>query len=187
MDFTRLWHWQRFEPNLGDNLEVPEPARLYLEVAVGLTKVELTAFLRGPIEADGTPEQAAIAAFWADVPASESGLKVIDGETSKRLDELKTKRDTAYAVKLASLWSPFVKLGPGQHAINGKPLTGLVDYLAFVGTQAGRFNLLEIVEEVQRHNSVAGTRALFSSAPFGGPTGTRPPSGAKEGNATAGR
>lgn len=43
-DLKRLWSWARFEPSIGDNLELPVGKRFFLELAVGLTKVELDAW-----------------------------------------------------------------------------------------------------------------------------------------------
>jgi hypothetical protein len=41
---TRTYRWERFEPHLGNNLELPPKQRFYLEVASGLTKAQLEAF-----------------------------------------------------------------------------------------------------------------------------------------------
>lgn len=38
-ELKRLWRWERFEPDLGDNRELERP--FFLEIAVGLTKLQL--------------------------------------------------------------------------------------------------------------------------------------------------
>lgn len=43
-NLTRAWRWERFAPDLGDNLSLPEGERLYLEVASGLSGEQLAAF-----------------------------------------------------------------------------------------------------------------------------------------------
>lgn len=43
-NLTRAWRWERFAPDLGDNLSLPEGDRLYLEVASGLTAARLAEF-----------------------------------------------------------------------------------------------------------------------------------------------
>jgi hypothetical protein len=39
---TRTWKWERYEPNLGDNREQPEP--FFLKVKSGVTRDELRGF-----------------------------------------------------------------------------------------------------------------------------------------------
>lgn len=181
-------HWQRFEPDLGDNLQTDPSNRLFLEVADRMTKVELHDFTDALARSFEVPEQAALAGLVKDWEARRDTLTaelVVD--FTARLTEAAAARDAAYVAKLAEAWAPFIRLGAGEHAIDGKPLAGLGGYLAFVHGQAGRFNFLELQHEVQRLNSVEGTRALFSEPPAGGPSSTPRASAAKEGSQTGGR
>jgi len=166
-NFERLFHWESFTPNLGNNRELLAD-QLTLEIAVGMTKVELVSFLKGPVTARGPIEAAVV----GDEAAAE----------------VKTKQnDDAYVARLAEAWAPFVRLGPGNHSVNGKPLTGLTDYLGTVLEQPGIFNFIELQQEVTRLNSVEGTRALFSAPPAGGFISTVPKSSAPAGSQTGGR
>ncbi len=103
------------------------------------------------------------------------------------MNEAVEKREAAYAARMADAWAPFVKLGPGPHSVNGKPLVTLGDYLAFVLAQAGQFNFVELQEEVRRLNSYTGTRALFSNALVGGRISTPTSASAKAASQTVGR
>ncbi len=188
MNLTRLWHWQRFVPHIGDNLELTAD-QLTLELAVGLTKVELAGFHRAQFDARNTDEREVVKVLLAEARAQLETEFPMEAqkELRTRVDAAVAAMDAAYVARLAIAWAPFVRLGPGSHSLNGKPLANLADYLGFINSQAGRYNLLELVEELQRLNSVEGTRALFSDAAAGGNTSTRPPSTAPSGNQTAGR
>jgi hypothetical protein len=41
MNLTRTFRWERFEPNLGENLELPEEKRFFLLISSGLSKVAM--------------------------------------------------------------------------------------------------------------------------------------------------
>ncbi len=92
-----------------------------------------------------------------------------------------------YAAKVAAAWAPFVRIGPGSHNINDKPITTLADYLEIIRSQAGRYSLIELRNEVERLNSVRGTLELFYEPPAGGPTGTRGARTATTGSQTGGQ
>ncbi len=142
MELTRLWHWQKFFPNVGNNLELREQDQLYLEVAVGLSKVELK-------------------------------------RLSEAIGDLEGLTFEAGAKQLADAWRPFVRLAPGAHTLEGKPLASIDDYIGAVITQPGLFNLMELSAEAGRLNSIRGTQALFSQRLAGGGASTSKPSTAK--------
>ncbi len=169
-NFERLFHFEKFVPNLGNNRELLTD-QLTLDLAVGLTKVQLRAFARGPKEANEAPA---------------GSLSVDEAQLQGSALELARIRlqNEAFKTKLAELWGPYVKMGPGNHSVEGVPITSLRDYLSLVVDQPGIFNLIELREEVMRLNSVEGTRALFSDAPAGGSTSTRRPSVGLEGSQT---
>lgn len=182
----RLIHWQRFAPNLGDNLELLTD-QLTIEVAVGLSKTELAAFDRAIGASHAGPELVEVErlhAEWKTNPATNDAAATA---FLAQLEAANAKQAEAYAAKLAEAWADFVRIGPGNHSINGQPLTCLRDYLGFVCGQAGQFNFIELQAEVARANSVKETRALFSPAPSGGRSSTQPQNGAKAGSPTAGR
>ncbi len=183
----RLIHWQRFAPNLGTNLELLTD-QLTIEVAVGLSKTELAAFDRAIGASHAGPELVEVERLHAEWKATAASINE-EGATAflAQLEAANAKQEAAYATKLAAAWAEFVRIGPGDHSINGEPLTCLGDYLRFVCGQAGQFNFIELQAEVARANSVKETRALFSPAPSGGRSSTPPQNGAKVGSPTASR
>ena len=67
---SRTFRWERFEPHLGNNLELPPKQRFYLEVASGLSKAQLEAFgkahqaaLKGTMEESVGPMAAELAPY----------------------------------------------------------------------------------------------------------------------------
>lgn len=183
----RLIHWQRFAPNLGTNLELLTD-QLTIEVAVGLSKKDLAAFDRAISAAHAGPELVDVERLhgeWKSRPSTTTEEEAT--AFLVRLEDANAKQEAAYATKLAAAWAEFVRIGPGNHSINGEPLTCLGDYIRFVCGQAGRFNFIELQAEVARANSVEGTRALFYAPPSGGRSSTQPQNGAKPGSPTAGR
>jgi len=180
-----LIHWERFAPNLGNNRQLVESEQLTLELAVGMTKVQLSDFFRALTDSVSTPEQAEVDRLLKEL--GDDPGKTLEAMTTEAkaaaetaLREASEKRDAAYAAKLSVAWAPFARLAPGDHHINGQPLKSLANYLHFVRSQAGRYNFIEIQDEVTRLNSVEGSRALFSDAPSGGRSSTRTQRGAAQ-------
>lgn len=149
------FHWERFEPDIGDNHKMAPSQRLYLEIACGLTKLHLHRFRQGAL---------------VDPPAIDVEAAKLESEQTKEALEQVMERlaRQAGAEKIAAAWAPFVRLGAGSHSIGGLPLTSLKDYLFAALEQKGSFTLVELVRAVQEINSVGGTRALFSERLFGG-------------------
>ena len=181
-------HFESFTPNLGDNRQLVTD-RLELSLAVGMTKEELKAFARAVPESLDIPEKDAVAAAIEELKALPPETLVDSAawlDPSRRLDEAVAAQGAAAMQKLALAWAPFVKFS-GQHTLDGQPCTTLAEYLGFVFAQAGRFNFLEIQDEVRRLNSVEGTRALFSDAQSGRTTSTSTAAGGPGGSQTGGR
>lgn len=172
MNFERLWHWQPWAPNLGNNLELPEDQQLTIDIGVGLTKVELREAMES-VNKMTSPFAMPIANAEGvfDEAATNEALLV---KFEKSADEM------------ASGLSKFVRLGTGSHSINGKPLTNLRDYLRFCVEQPGAFGILELFREIAQLNSIDGTRALFLGPPAGGSTSTRHKNSEPEKNQTGG-
>lgn len=183
MNFTRSWSWERFVPNLGENRILAPAQQLVLELGVGLTHVELDAFRKGV-------ERAYEVVVEHSPGAKAAALK----RRSERSDEEKALVAAAEAVQLdamagalAEAWAPYARMGPGQHAINGKPLASLRDYLRVGFEQRGLTLILEVQEEVKARNSVEGSIALFSARRSGGSASTAAPSSGATGHQTATR
>jgi hypothetical protein len=165
-NFDRLFHWETFAPNIGDNRALLSD-QLTLELAVGLTKTELRRFQKGPNVLRDLKFEAI---------AGSPGVEEIEAGVWDKVADL-----------LAVEWGQFVRLGPGSHSMNGKPIAALRDYLRFVLEQPGAYNVMEIVREVQRLNAVEGTRALFSAPPAGVTTSTSTAADGRGGSQTGGR
>jgi len=180
-NFDRLHHWTRFEPQLANNLELPLRDRLALEIATGLSVAEVEAFTKA--------QSTAAAAAKGELPR-RPGPEATAEENAAYIEAAKAEMErmrTAQAQYLAPLWAPFVRLVPGNHTINGKPVATLADYLGLVLTQHGLFNYFEIPRQVLAHNSISGNESLFSLRPFGGSASTDDESNEPEGRREGGR
>lgn len=153
-----LFHWERFEPEVGNNHQLAPTQRLYLEVACGLTKVQLKACQRAVQLTDiSVPTAELEAAVAAGESVEDASVRLVAG---------------LCADKLAAVWGQFVRLGGGPHTLGGRPVATLRDYLAVVLEQPGAFQLLELSRAIAQFNSVTGTKALFSRRLSGGLTFT---------------
>lgn len=153
MNFTSF-HWERFEPDIGENLKLEPAKRLYLELACGLTKMQLRRFVRKLDFTDITVD-------------SEEALKIAT-ETKEPIDEVFERLQRGKAAdKMAEEWRQFIRIGPGDHTLEDQPLT-LRGYLFIALQQRGWFNISELVKAMVDLNSVTGTKALFSERLFGG-------------------
>src|SRR4051812_19832212 len=101
-NFERGFHFERFIPNLGNNREL-QADQLTLELACGMTKVELQRFVDVPGKALHVPESATLP----------------EGATAEQLDASVASFWDTSAEGLATEWQAFVRLGPGTHSING--------------------------------------------------------------------
>lgn len=156
-DLKRTFHWERFAPNFGDNLELPEAERISLDLATGLSTLDLAAF-HGALEK-------------VQKLAPPQAVVTLEGEAPPTLEVVIERVIRPRAMLLAEAWAPFVRL-VGQHSVNGKPLAGLGDYLFFALSQAGIYNVFEILKAVDRLNTLGGTKELFSDAASGGSSST---------------
>lgn len=175
MELTKRFHWERYEPNIGDNLAAPPGERLWFELAVGMSFLDLKEFNRIP----GTLRDSAAP---VSKPSSETSEDI-----NAHFEKTRAEANDKAADILSAGWAPFVRLGSGSHSVDGKPLTGLRDYLRFIIEQPGVYNIGELSKEMNRLNSVNGTRALFSEPPSGGSTSTPRPLAAPGGSQTGGR
>lgn len=165
-----LLHFERFEPRIGDNHSLPPERRLFLEVACGITKMQLKAVKRALDFTSLRPDFEA-----ATVEAKAS--KAADETETEALERVVEAQMAALIVAhLAKEWGPFVRVGAGQHTLDGRPVVALKDYLGAVINQPGRFNVIELAKVIAQLNSVTGTHALFSERLSGGPISTVAPS-----------
>lgn len=180
-NFDRLHHWERFVPHLANNRELPAREQLALEIATGLSVLELEAF--------GKAQAAALEASRGEM-TPDPGPEATDAArlawvTARRAERERVR--SAQAAHLGQAWAPFIRLAPGSHTINGKPLTSLADYLAAIASQQGAYNFLELRRQVMTLNSIDGAEALFSGRASGGSDGTQSQSNEQEGSGTGGR
>lgn len=175
MDLSRLYHFERFVPNVGNNHQLPEDEQLTFEVAVGLTKVELQGLQRlvSGDELRKTSDEA-LAAPRAEMKALRESGATPDVLAAKA-DELAEAGAVAeldgYARRIAAGLASYVRVGPGRHTVDGKALT-LESYLRATFEQPGFFNLSELTRELTRLNSVKGSAELFSAQRSGGSAST---------------
>lgn len=165
-----LFHWERYEPRLGENHNLPVEQRFFLEVACGLTKMQLKACTRA---LDFSALRLDAAAVVEEAKASK-GEDETHEEALQRVGE--QRMGELCVAQLAEKWGPFVRVGPGKHTLDGKPVATLKDYLSAVIAQPGRFNVIELSKVLAQLNSVTGTHALFSERLSGGPISTVGPS-----------
>ncbi len=152
-----LFHYERFDPEIGENRKLPVEQRLFLEVACGMTKVQLTACKRA-LELSSI----VIDADAAKAEAATTGEPV--GDVALRMTSV------ACVDRIATAWAPYVRVGAGpRHTLNGVTVASLRDYVAALIEQPGVFNLVELSQVIAQLNSVTGTRALFSERLSGGP------------------
>lgn len=169
-----LFHWERFEPNVGENHSLPEDRRLFLEVACGLTKVQLKACARG--------------LNFDSLAIDGEAAKLEAEKTGEPLEDVSTRMMAALCVdKAAAEWGPYVRIGGGPHTLGGREVKSLKDYLSVLIEQPGWFNLLELSRVIGQMNSVTGSRALFSGRLSGGPIFTAAQRPDAESDATGSR
>lgn len=136
-----LIRWQKYAPDVGNNRELPSHQQLVLEVAVGLTKLQLQS-LRftlplTPAAPDETDEQKA---------AREAA-------------------DEAAGLDLAaSVWGAFVRLKGDQHTVGDKKVSDLRSYLGAVPATG----VYEVGRILRHLNSLTGAEELFSERSSGG-------------------
>jgi len=169
-----LFHWERFVPQIANNRDLPTREQLALEIATGLSVLEVETFTRANALAaasgGGEPPKA------PGANATEEELRTYVAAAKAEMTRLRTEQ----AARLAPHWAPFVRLVPGSHTVNGKPIATLADYLELVLMQQGLFNFLEISNEVLALNSVSGAQSLFSRALSGGSDSTQDQNSADE-------
>lgn len=176
-----LSHWERFEPRIGPNHSLPPGERFFLEVACGLSKVQLKAVIRA---LDFSKLPLDVKAIAADVQTA----KADDETAAEALQRLTEERMAALCVEqLAREWSPFVRVGAPGHTFGEKPIATLKDYLEAIIQQAGQFNVIELSKIIAQLNSVNGVQALFFERLSGGPISTVAPRTDAVDAATAGR
>lgn len=89
-NLTRTYRWERFAPDIGDNLELPEGERLELEVASGLTGEQLAAHLDALRTSTADVEPAALPEAFSKVLSPYVrlvGSHTIDGRPVTTLQE----------------------------------------------------------------------------------------------------
>ena len=89
-NLTRLFRWERFAPNIGDNLELPEEERLHLEVASGLTREQMLN-LSAAVKAVDWTDRATVARQYAELYAPYVrlvGKHTVDGAPLETLEQL---------------------------------------------------------------------------------------------------
>lgn len=165
-----LFHWERFEPRIGLNHELPPEKRFFLQLACGLSKVQLKKVARALDFSGLQPDYEALTKdAMANKASDETGEESLERIVSAKMAELCVEQ-------LAREWSPFVRIGAPGHTINETPIVTLKDYFAAVIQQPGRFNIIELSKVLAQLNSVSGTHALFSERLSGGPISTVGPS-----------
>lgn len=171
------YHWERFAPKIGNNLELRVEERIHLDIAVGLTVMELVDFHRALETLKDIP-------IGRTPGATEDQPKDINVAIAE-LGELLVHQMRPKAEALAAAWGPFVRL-VGTHSIAGRAVATLGDYLLVGLGQVGVFNIVEIRQQVDNLNSIKGTRELFSDALSGGSSSTGVQGSAPASRPTAG-
>lgn len=191
-NLTRTHRWEPFAPNLGNNLELPPEEQFELEVAAGLTKVEVDDFERrvnspqADVEAVGSPlraEKDRIEALIAVAGPTD--------ETNAAKAAYLVKLDEALRGELVNhfekVLTPVMRLGTRPLTVNGTPIATLRGYLELVVQAAEAiYHLREAAQAVRWVNTMEGSKALFSERLSGGGFSTRGPKTAA-GNQRAGR
>ncbi len=157
-NFEKAFHFERFVPNLGNNLELSPSDQLALLLATGLTKMDMATFGKGMKTAFKAPIVELVTP--PELPAEEA----VEAKLSALYDQR--------ADLLAGCWGPYAKLERAGHSIEGRPVSTLRDYIRALIEQPGFYALIEMASEVRRLNSVEGTNELFSDALSGGSFGT---------------
>lgn len=89
-DITRTYRWEKFAPNLGNNLELPEDKRFNLEIASGLPPARLVQFeedIGKAAKADNVVESAVL------YTAAMDGLVRVVGENTISGIQVNTLKD----------------------------------------------------------------------------------------------
>lgn len=164
--FENAWRWERLEPELGGNRQLPEHERFYLLVASGLTKVELQRLYES----------------LGETTKAQAVVVTVEGTPPETLEQ----RQDRYAAEIGALLGPVVKLGKEPLKVDGKPVASITDYLVLAVRQVGQPLLTELLTAIRTANSWEGSRALFSERHSGGFTFTGDPSAeATEGQTAA--
>lgn len=150
-----LFHWERFEPNIGDNRALPVDQRFFLEVACGLSKVEMKQAKRAIDFTSLSPNVAECTALAQESKAEdETHAEALERVVFEQVNELS-------ALKISDGWSRFFRMGTVSLTIDGKPIENLLGYMRCIIQQEGRYNVIEMAKTLARLNSVEGSRELF--------------------------
>lgn len=156
----RLFRWERFEPDLGNNRELPPKARFYVEIAVGLTKERLRDLGEKWVAAWPNPKAIEVAVVVDEVVATDL--------TPAEPLPLGPPR----AERLAAVFANIIRMGKEPLSFEGKPITTLAEYFELCGTLSNVLNLIELQRALIEANGVTGMQELFFERLSGGFTST---------------
>lgn len=169
-DLSILHRWERFAPDIGNNRQLPEADRLWLEVKSSMTRAELIAFNQRL--ADLHRERGALVEKQLKALERNDGTAAAQADFEANLEALVVAGYTAALSEVARV--------VGRNTLGGAPCNTLEEYLAAVHQLADGFNVLELVAAVKDANSVGGSTQLFSGRRSGGWAGTRAQSAAED-------
>lgn len=190
-NLTRTYRWERFEPHLGDNLELPPERRFYLEVASGLTKEQLAKFeldaktkiLTDEAVAKHAPEKERLLELEkAGAPAAE----IAEG-LARWVDDVDRSITDCLVEHFIKVLEPVVRLGAEPLTVDGRAITTLAEYLRLITEVRGRYNLTELSSMVHWYNSREGSAELFYERLSGGGASTLARKTGATGSQRAGR
>jgi len=152
---SRTYRWEKFAPDLGENLSLPPEARLHLEIASGISAKQLDDVMHG------------LKAAW------EAGRAEGDAKEKEQL----------VLNSFSAALEPVVRV-VGTNSVAGADVRTLREYVGVVASMRGRYNLDELTRALMAFNSLEGTEKLFSERHSGGLLTTRALSAAKAGETT---
>lgn len=178
---TRKHTFRKWAPDIGENRELPGGPVLFLELATGLTELQVKEIFESIGRVPEVPGIDEMQAQAKAAPTPEERLRIIREADAAALKVLREYH--------AGLLSPYVRVVGGPHTVDGMPLATVEDYLALIQTarDSGALALGELLAALREFNSLSGPDELFSLRRSGSSASTGSPSVVKETAPTGGR
>ncbi len=146
-NLTRRFTWKKWAPDIGENLELEGGPVLFLEIATGLTREQLSDLATALLKARDVPYVKAV---------------IPEGATAAEAQPAHDEAGRVYLAQLRevvhSALKPYVRVFDGPHTVDGQQLANLDDYLKLI-EQTGDVGISarqDIEEALVRFNSAEG-------------------------------
>lgn len=162
-NLTRRFRWKKWAPDIGENREIQGGPVLFLEIASGLTALQMREVGEALAKA-GDVEYAK-----PEIPKDATTEQMTALYEAARSDYLRAIRGI-----MSAALSPYVRVHAGPHTVDGEQLATLDDYLRIceLAADTGINARLDLEKAFVRFNSIEGPDELFLPRSSGGARST---------------